>query len=302
MPPWDCRRQGIESRAKGGSPIFRPRWIRRSYEWVAGFAESRNADLVLFLLAFAESSFFPIPPDVLLLALAFTRPKRSFRYALVCTVGSVLGGAFGYALGRYVLRSAVVESAAWLGLGRQFAKAGLLYNDYDAWAVFIAAFTVIPYKVFTILAGLFHLSFWKFMAASLLGRGGRFFAVAAVLFLIGPKVRPWVEKYLEWVTLAIALAVLGGFLLLGQISATPVGASPEALRDAIGDLGSGQVDVRMEANRFLLRTTHEFFAYNPTGPLEERQAAVELWIEWYGSAYPEGPPMDEATPGREKER
>jgi membrane protein YqaA with SNARE-associated domain len=290
-----CRIVFLAGDGGEGRPIARGRWIRRLYDWVEGFADSRNADLALFLLAFAESSFFPVPPDVLLIALAFARPRRAFRYALICTVGSVLGGAFGYALGRYLLRTAVVDIAGGVGLGGEFARAGVLYREYGVWAVLVAAFTVIPYKVFTILAGLFHLDFWGFMLASIAGRGGRFFAVAAVIRILGPRIRPWVDRYLEWVTLALALLVVGGFLLLGQISPERIEATPGELRDRIVDLGSPDADVRWEARDFLLQRTHEFFGYNPTGPEDERRAAMEKWVGWYEATYPDGPPIDGPT-------
>jgi membrane protein YqaA with SNARE-associated domain len=266
------------------------------YQWVTGFADSRHADLALFLFAFAESSFFPIPPDVLLIALAFTCPRRAFRYALICTAGSVLGGAFGYALGRYLLRSAAVGIVGSVGLEGQFARAGLLYQQYDVWAVGMAAFTVIPYKVFTILAGLFHLDFWRFMLASLLGRGGRFFAVSALCYLIGPRIRPWVERYLEWVALAIAVLVIAGFALLGQIAPRGAEASPAQIRERIVDLGSDDLETRKAASRFLLERTHNFFGFNPTGPEGEREAAIREWIEWYESEYPDAPPIQGPHP------
>lgn len=259
---------------------------------MAGFADSPRADLALFIIAFAESSFFPIPPDVLLLALAFARPRRAFRYALICTAGSVLGGAFGYVLGRYLLRFAAVEAVQWIGLGDQFAAAGALYQRWDVWAVGVAAFTFIPYKVFTILAGFFYLDFWRFLVASLLGRGGRFFAVAVVIRMLGPRVRPWIERYLEWVALVLGILLVVGFLLVGHLTSGKIEATPEEQGDRIDALKSDDVEIRREAIRFLLESAHVFFGFNPDGPQEERDRAREKWVEWFDSEHP-GVPVGE---------
>ncbi|MCZ6601405.1 MAG: DedA family protein [Planctomycetota bacterium] len=267
---------------------------------MAGFADSKHADLALFVLAFAESSFFPIPPDVLLLALAFAKPSRALRYALICTVGSVLGGAFGYALGHTLLRAAAVKIVGQLGLSEQFAHAGILYVQYDVWAVGVAAFTVIPYKVFTILAGLFRLDFWRFMLASVIGRGGRFLIVGLAIRWFGPRLKPWVEKYLEWCSLAIVALIILGFLIIGWLAPAPIETNPEELRSRIQDLDSDDLDTRRAANLHLLEATRLFFGYNPSGPEEERREAIDKWLEWFAETYPDRPPLDDSIPEKEE--
>ena len=287
----------MEDEPEGEQPIALAKWIRSLYDWVAGFAESTHADVALFLIAFAESSFFPIPPDVLLIVLVFARPKRAFVYALICTAGSVLGGAFGYFLGHTVLRGTAVDAAAWLGLERHMARAGLLYDQYDVWAVGIAAFTVIPYKVFTILAGLFGLDFWRFMAASLAGRGGRFFLVSGVIYILGPRAKPFVERYLGWITLALAALVVIGFFALGLVGSGPQEIAPEEARDRIAALASSDLEARRQAIRYLRKRTGVFFGYNPAGPSEERREAIGKWQEWYEAEFPDDPPLEGSGAG-----
>jgi membrane protein YqaA with SNARE-associated domain len=249
------------------------------YDWVASFAASPHADIILFVIAFAESSFFPIPPDVLLIALAFAQPRRAFRYAAICTVGSVLGGAFGYFLG-HVFQGAVVSLMDSIGMSRGFAEASLLYQEYDVMVVGAAAFTVIPYKVFTILAGLFDLDFPRFMVASTLGRGGRFFMVSALIYSVGPKVKPFVEKYMEWIALALVALLIGGFLLLGALRPERPPPNPTGRAMAVQDLRSGDLDRRKEAIRYLLRNSDEFFGFNFRKSPEENADAIHKWENW----------------------
>ena len=141
--------------------------LRRLYDWVLHWAETPYSLWALFLLAFAEASFFPIPPDVLLIALAVAKPSKSFKYALVCSLGSLLGGCAGYAIG-YGFMAGIGQRIVHLyGFADKMAYIGDLYQRYDAWAVGIAGFTPIPYKVFTIAAGMFHIDFGVFALASL---------------------------------------------------------------------------------------------------------------------------------------
>lgn len=252
------------------------------YDWVASFATSPYADIILFAIAFAESSFFPIPPDVLLIALAFAQTRRAFRYAAICTAGSVLGGAFGYFLGN-VFQGAVISLMDTIGMSRGFAEASLLYQEYDVMVVGAAAFTVIPYKVFTILAGLFDLDFTRFMVASLLGRGGRFFLVSGLIYFLGPKVKPFVEKYMEWIALALVAMLIGGFLLLGVLHPERPPADPQVIETSVKNLRSPDLEVRKESIFYLWRNTDPFFGYNPRGSPEEREEPTRKWEEWLES-------------------
>jgi len=184
------------------------------YDWVLGWADSRYGTPALFTLAFAESSFFPIPADVLLIALALGKPKRSMYYGAVCTVGSVIGGMFGFLIG-WQLMDLVGN---WLfnlygGMG-QYEYIQNLYQRYDAWAVFIAGFTPIPYKVFTIAAGLFKINFIVFIVASVFGRGGRFFTVAALIYFFGPGVKRYIDKYFNIMVIIFTFLLIGGFFIV----------------------------------------------------------------------------------------
>ncbi|MCR4302159.1 MAG: DedA family protein, partial [Sulfuricaulis sp.] len=167
--------------------MFRP--LRRLYDWVLSWAHHRHAPLALFLLAFAESSFFPIPPDVLLIALALGIPTRAFRLALITTAGSVLGGLAGYAIGYGFMASVGQWILDLYNFHAQFEKIRNLYLEYDIWAVAVAGFTPIPYKVFTIAAGAFDMDVWRFTLASLVSRGARFFLLAWLINHYGAAIK-----------------------------------------------------------------------------------------------------------------
>lgn len=192
-------------------------FLRKMYYWVLSWAESPRAELYLFILAFAESSFFPIPPDVLLIALALSIPTRAFRYALICSVGSVIGGAFGYAIGLWFMEALGQPIVDFYGLQRAYEDMGRIYNEWAGIAVFIAGFTPIPYKIFTIAAGVFKIDFLVFMVASLLSRSARFFLVAALLWRFGRPIRDFIDRYLGWLTLIFAALLVGGFVLLRYV-------------------------------------------------------------------------------------
>ncbi len=188
--------------------------VRRLYDWVLHWAETPYGVWALFLLAFAESSFFPIPPDVLLIALAFSIPARAFRYALICTTGSVLGGIFGYLIG-----FGVWEAAQGLFIPHLFSQAAFdqvvgYYDRYDFWVVFTAAFTPIPYKVITISAGVCRINFIMFLIGSAVGRTARFLLVAWLIHHFGRPIRTFIEKYFNWVTIAFTVCLVGGFALI----------------------------------------------------------------------------------------
>jgi membrane protein YqaA with SNARE-associated domain len=191
--------------------VFGP--VRRLYDWVLACSHRPHAEVALFVLAFAESSFFPVPPDVLLVAMAVAVPARAYRFALITTAGSVLGGLAGYAIG-YGLMASVGQ---WLldlyQLHEAFARIRGWYLRYDFWAVFVAGFTPIPYKVFTLAAGAFEMDVWRFAAASIVGRGARFFLVAWLIHRYGAAIRDFIDRYFNWLTLLFALLLVGFFLL-----------------------------------------------------------------------------------------
>lgn len=186
------------------------RFLKRLYDWVLHWANTPYGTPALFLLAFAESSFFPIPPDVLLIALSLSIPKKAFKYAAVCTLGSVLGGVFGYFLGWQFWELAkgilfkYIDPAGFEIVRNYFIK-------YEAWAVSIAGFTPIPYKVFTISAGFLRADFTVFFIASALSRGARFFLVSLMIFHFGPSIRSFIDRYFNILTYVFMVLLLGGF-------------------------------------------------------------------------------------------
>ena len=169
--------------------------LRKIYDWVLHWADTPYGSWALFILAFSESSFFPIAPDVLLIALAVAKPQRAFHYALICSIGSVLGGCLGYLIGWQFMASVGGKIVELYGLGNKMQQIESLYHQYDAWAVGVAGFTPIPYKVFTIAAGVFKINFFVFIVASLISRSARFFIVSGLIYLFGPKIQKFIPKY-----------------------------------------------------------------------------------------------------------
>ena len=186
--------------------------LRQLYNWVLSWGNSKYGILALFLFAFIESSFFPIPPDVLLMALCLSQPSKAFWYAFVTTVGSVLGGLFGYFIGYALYETIGKLIIAALGYQAAFESVGKLFAENAFLAIFGAAFTPIPYKVCTIAAGVWGIPLPIFVLASLLGRAGRFFAVSALLYFAGPKLKNFIDEYFNIVTFAAFLLLIGGFI------------------------------------------------------------------------------------------
>jgi membrane protein YqaA with SNARE-associated domain len=188
--------------------------LRRLYDWVLRWAETPYGTWALFILAFCESSFFPIPPDVLLIALSLALPRKALKYALVCSAGSLLGGCFGYFIGWQFMASVGDPIIRFYGLTEKYQYIRALYRQYDAWAVGIAGLTPIPYKVFTITAGAFRINFIVFLIASAVSRSARFFAVAGLIYLFGPKIQPFIDRYFNALAIAFVILLILGFVLI----------------------------------------------------------------------------------------
>jgi membrane protein YqaA with SNARE-associated domain len=188
--------------------------LRRLYDWVLRWAETPYGTWALFFLAFCESSFFPIPPDVLLIALSLALPRKALKYALVCSAGSLLGGCFGYFIGWQFMATVGDPIIRFYGLTEKFEYIRALYSRYDAWAVGIAGLTPIPYKVFTITAGAFRINFIVFLIASAVSRSARFFAVAGLIYLFGPKIQPFIDRYFNALAIAFVILLILGFVLI----------------------------------------------------------------------------------------
>jgi membrane protein YqaA with SNARE-associated domain len=182
--------------------------------WVESFAEKPGAEWALFLIAFAESSFFPIPPDVLLIALAVSIPRKSLRFAAICSLGSVLGGMFGYLIGLEfyeLIGSRIVEL---YGVQEQYDTVRQLYSENAFLAIALAGFTIIPYKVFTIAAGAFGVSFEVLVLASAVSRTARFFLVAGLFYFFGPPIKSLIDRYFEALAVAFVVLLVFGFMLI----------------------------------------------------------------------------------------
>ncbi len=188
--------------------------MKRLYNWVISWAYSPYGSWALFILAFTESSFFPIPPDVLLIALAVGRPAASLRFALICSAGSVLGACLGYLIGWQFMAAIGDRIIDLYGLQDKIDTIAALYNRYDAWAVGIAGFTPIPFKVFTITAGMFSINFGVFVVASIVSRSTRFFLIGGLIYLFGPKIQAFIERYFNLIAILFCVLLLGGFILL----------------------------------------------------------------------------------------
>ncbi len=188
--------------------------LRRLYDWVIGLAGHRHALPALALVSFAESSVFPVPPDVLLLPMVLARPKRAWVVALVCTLASVAGGVAGYAIGALLFEAVGRPILDFYGYAAQFEHFSAQYNAYGAWIVFGAGFTPIPYKVFTIASGVTGLDLMVFVLASALSRGARFFLEAALLYFFGEPIRSFVEARLALFTILFFVSLFAGFVVL----------------------------------------------------------------------------------------
>lgn len=189
-------------------------WIRRIYDAGLEWIKTPYGVWALFLLAVAESSFFPIPPDVFLIALCISDPKHAFRFAAICSAGSVLGGAVGYGLGLGFMDLVGMRILDWYGLTEKYEIVQNLYRQYDAWAVGAAGFTPLPYKLFTITAGAFRINFVTFMLVSLLSRSARFFLVSAFIYKFGPPIRTFIERYFNLLATLFFILLIGGFLII----------------------------------------------------------------------------------------
>jgi len=186
------------------------RFFSKLYQYVMNLARHKHATFYLAILSFAESSFFPIPPDVMLAPMSLAQPKKAFSYALITTVASVFGGIFGYILGMYAFAPIVMPLIDALHLQDSFHYAVTKMEAWDFWIIFIAGFSPIPYKAFTIAAGLMKLSFLPFVFASILGRGARFFLVAILMRYGGKNLEDKLHAYIDrlgW--LMVALIVIG---------------------------------------------------------------------------------------------
>jgi len=184
--------------------------VKKLYFWTLHWSETKYALPALVVISFAESSFFPVPPDVLLLAMCFAVPRQAFQYAFWCSVASVAGGVLGYYIGMFFWELTRDLFFAYVFSEKKFRIVEAAYQGNAFMAILTAAFTPIPYKVFTIAAGVCQVNLGTLVLASAVGRSARFFMVGGLIFFFGQKVKPFLEKYFEWFTiLFVVLAILG---------------------------------------------------------------------------------------------
>jgi membrane protein YqaA with SNARE-associated domain len=189
---------------------------RRLYDWMLSWADRKGGPAALFGISFAESSVFPIPPDPLLLALSLGRPSKALVFAAICTAGSILGGMFGYAIGWFVWESVSdfffnhVPGVTPEG----FAVVQDWYQRWGFWAVFLAGFTPLPYKVFTLASGVFQISFPIFLVASTISRGARFFIVAGLVYYFGAPIQSFIDRHFNRLAWLFGILLIGGFVAI----------------------------------------------------------------------------------------
>jgi membrane protein YqaA with SNARE-associated domain len=186
--------------------------LRRLYDWTMSLARTRHAEKALGGVSFIESSFFPIPPDTILIPMVLAERRRWFRYAVICTVASVRGALLGYVIGAWLFEAIGQPILAFYGKEDSFEQVAAWYNEWGGWGVLFAAVTPFPYKVLTIFSGATGLDLVTFIAVSVIGRGLRFFFVAWLLYRIGEPIRLFIEKHLGLLFTAFMVLLIGGFV------------------------------------------------------------------------------------------
>jgi len=190
------------------------KFIRKIYDKMLELSEGKGAMMALFAVAFAESSFFPIPPDIMLIPMILATPSKAWRIAGFATLASVLGGYFGYAIGVFFFELIAEPLLSFYGYLEKFQTFENYYHEYGAWIVFGAGLTPFPYKIITIASGAVHLDLMVFTVASILARGGRFFIVAWLLKRYGAPMKTFIEKNLGWLSVLFLILLIGGFAIL----------------------------------------------------------------------------------------
>ena len=194
--------------------MFFNQLIRKTYDYVIHLSANQYALAWLFVISFVESSFFPIPPDIMLIPMILATPKKAWKIAGVCTFASILGAYLGYAIGLFFFQLIAEPLLTFYGYLDKFNEFKNLYAEYGAWIVFGAGITPFPYKIITIASGVVHLNLVVFTVASILARGLRFFLIAWLLKVYGEKMRLFIEKNLGWLSVVFLILLIGGFALI----------------------------------------------------------------------------------------
>lgn len=194
--------------------MFFNRFIHRVYDKILELSSQPTAMFWLFVIAFAESSFFPIPPDIMIIPMVLAMPHKAWKIAGLSLIASVVGGYFGYAIGMFGYEMIAKPLIAFYGYTQAFDEFSHYYHEWGAWIVFIAGLTPFPYKVITITSGVLGLNIWIFGLASILARGIRFYLIAFLLKRYGEPMKIFIEKNLGWLTIAFVVLLFGGFYLI----------------------------------------------------------------------------------------
>ena len=195
--------------------------IRNLYDWILSWSEKPNGARALGILSMAEASFFPIPPDVLLIPLALGSRLKAYRFALICSLFSILGAIIGYGIGYLAWWKSPGDFTAFAQLFFDhipgfttdgFHRIQALYDKWNFWIIFSAGFTPIPFKIFTITAGAFNIYFPMFILASIISRSARFFLVASLIYIFGEPIRDFIDRYFNWLAIFFSVLLIGGFV------------------------------------------------------------------------------------------
>ena len=198
-------------------------WLKNLYNWVLSWSNSRWGAFALFFLAFIESSFFPIPPDVLLIALCLGSRSKSIYYVIVCSLGSALGGIFGYSIGYFLWWNSAQEFSQFANFffntipgfsAEIFFDIKQKYEEWNFWVIFVSGFTPIPFKVFTVSAGAFNINFNLFLIASLIARSARFLIIGGLIWRFGEPIRSFIDKYFNILAFLFSFLLVGSFFII----------------------------------------------------------------------------------------
>ena len=191
--------------------------FRNLYNWTLDQSSKKYAPRFLAFISFVESSFFPIPPDIILIPMIIAKRTKAFLYAFVCTISSVFGGLFGYLIGYALFNSIGIILVNFYGMTEYIENLNEYYNNYGIWFVLIAGFTPLPFKIITIASGLFQLNLIIFILCSLVARGGRFYLIAGLLYLFGEAIKKFIDRYFNFLTVLFFILLIGSILFLNYL-------------------------------------------------------------------------------------
>ncbi len=190
------------------------KFFRNLYDWTLRQSSKKLAPWFLAFISFVESSFFPIPPDIILIPMIIAKRTKAFIYASICTISSVIGGLFGYLIGFIFFNSIGIILVNVYGMSEYIENLKEYYNNYGVWFVLVAGFTPVPFKIITIASGLFQLNLFIFILCSFVARGLRFYLISGLLYLYGEAIKYFIEKYFNYLTIIFFIVFLGGILFL----------------------------------------------------------------------------------------